>query len=359
MRFSLDSDQQALIDAVATVLAAECIPSDLRAIAEGGEGRSASRWRVLAELGAMSLLAPESAGGLGLGEVEMTGLLEAAGRAVLPEPFAESAALALPLLLATGAPNNLIESVASGASVATVGGVDVSEHGPVLSATVSANRVVVPRVVGAGVARHYLLFVPDADTCALYSLESDSTTVVEHTSVDPTRTIGDVTFTPTDAPLVSGVDAARLLNEVASRGALAASAQLLGLASGAIEMSADYATARNQFGKPIGSFQAVKHLLANAKVRHDFARPALYRAADSLRRELPSRHRDVAIAKALASDAADLAARVSLQVHGAIGYTWECDLQFYLKRIWVLSAAWGCASAQRARVLADALDSIG
>jgi alkylation response protein AidB-like acyl-CoA dehydrogenase len=124
-----------------------------------------------------------------------------------------------------------------------------------------------------------------------------------------------------------------------------------------ITMAAEYAKARVQFSKPIGSFQAVKHLLANARVKLEFARPAVYRAAVSLGGELPSVAQDVSMAKALSSDAADLAARVALQVHGAIGYTWECDLHFFMKRTWALSAAWGDARLHRARVLKAALEA--
>src|SRR5205807_1036806 len=110
------------------------------------------------------------------------------------------------------------------------------------------------------------------------------------------------------------------------RAASAAAAELLGAADRLIAMAAQYAKDRHQFGVPIGSFQAVKHLLANALVRLEFARPAVYRAAHSIARGVPARSRDVSMAKALASDAGMLVARNALQVHGAIGYTEEHHL---------------------------------
>jgi alkylation response protein AidB-like acyl-CoA dehydrogenase len=122
-----------------------------------------------------------------------------------------------------------------------------------------------------------------------------------------------------------------------------------------IVMAADYAKDRKQFGQPIGSFQAVKHLLADARVKLEFARPATYRAAWSLATAQPTVSRDASMAKAMASDAADLAARVALQVHGAIGYTWECDLHFFMKRTWALAKAWGDAPTHRQLVLAQVL----
>jgi alkylation response protein AidB-like acyl-CoA dehydrogenase len=99
----------------------------------------------------------------------------------------------------------------------------------------------------------------------------------------------------------------------------------------------------------------VKHLLANARVALEFARPATYRAAWSLATAQPSLSHDASMAKAMASDAADLAARVALQVHGAIGYTWECDLHFFMKRTWALSRAWGDAATHRRLVLSHTI----
>ena len=142
---------------------------------------------------------------------------------------------------------------------------------------------------------------------------------------------------------------------LADRAAAGTAALLIGLADRMLAMAAAYAKERHQFGKPIGSFQAVKHLLANARVALEFARPATYRAAWSLATAQPTLSHDASMAKAMASDAADLAARVALQVHGAIGYTWECDLHFFLKQTWALSRAWGDAATHRRLVLAHAL----
>jgi alkylation response protein AidB-like acyl-CoA dehydrogenase len=121
-------------------------------------------------------------------------------------------------------------------------------------------------------------------------------------------------------------------------------------------MTAAYALDRKQFGAPIGSFQAVKHHLANALIRLEFARPAVYRSAWSLDEGDPGAGVHASMAKALASDAATLASRIALQVHGAIGYTWEHDLHLWMKRAWSLAASWGDARHHRARVLELRLD---
>ena len=126
--------------------------------------------------------------------------------------------------------------------------------------------------------------------------------------------------------------------------ALAAAAQLVGLGQRMLDMTVEYVKERKQFGVPIGSFQAVKHQLADALKELAFARPAVWRAASTLE------SRDVSMAKAMASDAARFVGRQALQCHGAIGYTVEADLHLYLKRSWALAAAWGDAAWHRDRV---------
>ena len=120
-------------------------------------------------------------------------------------------------------------------------------------------------------------------------------------------------------------------------------------------MTVAYAKVREQFQKPVGSFQAVKHHLANAQVKLEFARPLVYRAASSMATQDPDRP-SRSMAKSQASDAATLAARAALQCHGAIGYAYEHDLHLWMKRAWALAAAWGDAAWHRARVAAAVID---
>ncbi|HEX3947966.1 MAG TPA: acyl-CoA dehydrogenase family protein [Acidimicrobiales bacterium] len=395
MRFAFTEQQLELRSAVRQVLERECTPADLRAIvdhrgashdpadsrdAHGTGGRTAERWAVLSELGAPGLLIDEAHGGLELTDLELVGVLEEAGWAGLPEPLAETAALAAPLLAGAGGRaaegtaahavmGRALPSMAAGDLVATVGGVDPSTGGPVTTtrpapaATGGASTqgtVRTERVAGAGRAGLFLL-AWDAPGMGwqLHAVEADAATVIETPSIDGTRDLGAVEWTPWPHTVIaSGSAAAELVADLVDRTSVAYAAQLLGLADRMVTLAADYAKERQQFGKPIGSFQAVKHHLANARVKLEFARPATYRAADSLARQLPDRSAHASMAKALASDAADLAARVALQVHGAIGYTWECDLQLFMKRAWALSAAGGDAATHRALVLSAALDRL-
>lgn len=137
------------------------------------------------------------------------------------------------------------------------------------------------------------------------------------------------------------------------RATLGTAAQLIGLGRRMLDMSVAYVGERHQFGVPVGSFQAVKHHLADARLVLEFAAPAVWRAAWSLSTGAPSAQRDVSMAKAMAGDAAHLVGRKALQCHGGIGYTVEYDLHLYLKRAWALERLWGDAATHRARVAAS------
>jgi alkylation response protein AidB-like acyl-CoA dehydrogenase len=141
------------------------------------------------------------------------------------------------------------------------------------------------------------------------------------------------------------------------RAALGVAAQLVGLADHMLTTTVDYAKERKQFGVPIGSFQAVKHHLADVALALEFARPLVYRAAWSIAHDDDDRSMHVDMAKARASEAASLAGRVALQVHGAIGYTTEYDLHLWMKRAWALAASWGDSSWHNTRVGRAILDS--
>jgi len=366
MDFGFSEEQDELRQGVRLVLDSECTTDALRAFEladrPGRAGQAHNRWAVLAELGAPALVVPAASDGLGLSDVDLVLVLEEAGRACLPEPLLETAALAAPTLAAL-AP----EPVASAALAALVhddavfgvGGIDVTAAGVTSSSVVTADGTLrTPRVVGARDADVLLLAARDDDSgWQLHAVPAASCTAEPMPALSSSRDLATVHWPlSADTLLAYGVAAEAAVSLLADRAAAGTAALLVGLADRMIVLSADYAKERHQFGKPIGSFQAVKHQLADARVALEFARPATYRAAWSLATAQPSLSHDASMAKAMASDAADLAARVALQVHGAIGYTWECDLHFFLKRTWALSRAWGDAATHRRLVLAHALD---
>lgn len=341
MRFDFTADQRLFQESIRSLLAKECPADCLRPLSQTETGRSPERWRKLAEVGLLALLAPESHGGLGLDEVDLVLPLEETGRVALPEPVVETAAVAVPLLREANAEalrDEWLARVSTGDAVLAVG------------------HETNPCVGDAHVAD--LLLLPMGDE--IHALRRESVALEPQPCNDPCRRLFRVRWTPGRSTRIAGGDEGRrLLDAAFDRGALAIAAQLLGLGQQLVDLAARYATQRQQFGRPIGAFQAVKHMLANVQVRLEFARPVVYRAAFSVARSAGTRAVDVSHAKAAASDAAVQAARVALQVHGAIGYTWEADLHFWMKRAWALEAAWGGRAWHRARAGAAILDGVG
>lgn len=333
MRFAFTDDQKLFRDTLRALLEKECTADVVRRSWDtASDGRSPSLWSKLAELGVVGLTVPEAHGGLGLSEIDLVLLLEESGRAALPEPIVETTAVAGPLL-AEMANDELrcawLPRVAAGQARLTVG----LESAAFVADAHAAD----------------LLLLQRGDE--IHALPRQSVELAPEHSVDGARRLFRVTWSPSAATRVAAGPAARdALARAFDRGALGASAMLLGLGRHLIDVTVEYAKVRKQFGSAIGSFQAVKHHLADALVKLEFARPVVYRAAYSMSRASEARSLHVSMAKAYASEAALLAARAALQCHGAIGYSYEYDLHLWMKRAWALAAAWGDASWHRARV---------
>jgi len=337
MDFTFNEDQEMFRDSVRGLLDRECSPETVRSLWETESGRSADLWASLAELGILGMLAPESGGGLDMNEVDMVLPLIETGRAALPGPVVESAAIATATLRDLGGAiaEQWLPRLATGEAIATVG------H--------PGNAF----VADAHVAD--LLLLHDGD--ALYALTRDHFDCVHQPGNDPSRKLFRVDRKPgTGITCATGTRAGQLAAEAFDRGAFGCAAQLVGVAQQLVDIAVAYAQQREQFGKPIGSFQAIKHMLATVQVKTEFAKPLLYRAANSLAEKRATASADVSQAKAACGEAAAAAAKTSLQVHGAIGYTWECDLQIWMKRAWSLDLAWGSAAWHRARVADAVLD---
>ncbi len=339
MQFSFDPDHRAFAAALRELLEKECTPEQVREASASETGRSTDRWQRLAETGVVGATILTEHDGMGMDEIALTLLIEETGRAALPEPIVETTAVGVPLLNEVGSDElqqRWLPPVATGDAIVTIG---LEEGSPVADAHVAD-----------------LLLLRAGDE--LHAVERERTSVHPRPSLDRARRLfAVVDWSPeADTKIAQGDTALRAMDTAFDRGALAAAAQLVGLAARLIEFGAEYAQERHQFGKPIGSFQAVKHLLADALIRLEFARPLVYRAAWSVAKDVPERGRDVSMAKAAASDAADRASRAALQVHGAIGYTEEHDLHLWLLRARALASAWGNAAWHRARVGRAVLD---
>ena len=321
MDFTLNDEQRMFAETAQTLFGDTCTPDHWRKQMESGAARDNDRWNAIVETGFTLLLLPEDAGGLGLTELDFALIAEKAGYVALPEPLAESAGVAAPLLA------------------------DLAPDAEVLAdptATIAIQHPANPSVLDADLAGALILH-KDGDA---YLATPDQVTLTLENSIDPFRRLFKVEWDPADAKLLGKADWDLALD----RGALFCAAQGLGLAQRSVDLAVAYAQERQQFGKPIGSYQAVKHHLASAQVAIEFARPVvLAAAADIGKRDVQSRAR-VSHAKLVALEAAEKAARASIQVHGAMGYSWEVDVHLFLKRALALKHYWGTPAFHRGRV---------
>jgi alkylation response protein AidB-like acyl-CoA dehydrogenase len=337
VRFAFGEEQLAFQQALAELLAKECTPEALAAAWSTEHGSIEGLWGRLAEMGVVGLCAPESAGGLGLGPLDQVLLLEEAGRFALPEPLVDVSAVAIPLIAGFGGglAGEWLARVAAG------------------QATVALALEPAPFVADA--ARAELLLLQRGDE--LHALPRAQLRLTPQRSVDGARRLFALECEPGPRTCVaSGERAHALIRAASERGAVGTAAELVGLGRRLLDLSVEYAKGREQFGQPIGSFQAVKHLLASALVRLEMARPLVYHAAYALAHGLPSRPLDVAAAKACASDAAYACTRAALQCHGAIAYTFEYPAHLWMKRVWVRMRSWGDAAWHRRRAARILLD---
>jgi len=339
VRFAFTDEQILFRDTVHDLLDKECQPEQVRFAWVHDDGRLRGLWGSLAEMGVLGIQVPEAYGGLALAEVDLVLLLEETGRFALPGPVVETVAVGAPLLaelaaLADAAPT--VTELAQRWLPAVLAG----------EAVIAVARATDPVVNRGGEAD--LVVVLDGDVVTLVA--GEQVVAVAQPSVDGSRRLASVTWPAGAAVVASGPAVATLVARAEARATLGTAAQLLGLGDRLLMMTVAYAQERRQFGVPIGSFQAVKHHLADALLQLEFARPVVYAAAWALATDDPDAPRAVAHAKAAASDAASFAGRQALQVHGAIGYTVEYDLHLYLKRVWALAAAWGDAAEHRRKV---------
>lgn len=328
MDFTFSEDQILFRDSVREFLANEVSTESLRARWDVPGGRSKQLWAALAELGLTGMLVSEANGGLGMNEIDFVLLAEECGRAALPEPLVDTVLVATPLLQEAGM-SEVLTAIASGQSA-----------------------VAVQPMAGALIAdAEFSDYLIVQESSAVYLMKSADAKLELQESVDPGRKLFSVNWDSSQSTLLAdGAEGAAMQSKLFNRGALGAAAQLLGLAQRMIELSVSYTSERNQFGKPIGSFQAVKHHMANVAVKTEFAKAPVYRAAYSVAHSLNDAAQHVSHAKLAATEAATQAAKSGIQVHGAMGYTWEVDLQIFMKRAWALAGAWGSRGDHKARV---------
>ncbi|MDA3627721.1 acyl-CoA/acyl-ACP dehydrogenase [Saccharopolyspora sp. WRP15-2] len=357
MQLVLDPEQQELRSAVRKFLAEHAPSQRVRELAEG-DGHDAQLWRRLStELGLTGLVVPEEHGGSGAGHVERAVVLEELGAALAPVPFLASAVLATDVLLAVddeAARAELLPAMVSGELIAAV----AWDQESVPTATPRDGGWVLDgraqRVVSGDIADVVLVQAKTGQGTAWFRARAEHIAKTPLRTLDPTRRLTNLDFTAAPAELLASSDPDAVRARVRDLAAVALSAEQLGGMARVLEMTAEYAKVRVQFGRTIGSYQGVKHRLADMYSALEQAGAAVRYAAwtaDSDPEELPLA---AALVQVLVSPANFQAAADTVQLHGGIGYTWEHDAHLYYKRAKTSQLLLGTPDENRAR-LADLL----
>jgi alkylation response protein AidB-like acyl-CoA dehydrogenase len=371
--FGLSEDQEALARAAREFLARECPPALVRETAKRPDGIPAALYGKMAELGWPGLVVPEAHGGLGLGTLELVLVMEELGRVAAPGPFLGTQLVIAALLRAGSAAQRktwlplLVAGEAHGALAYLEesdrhdpAGITLRARRTRTGYVLSGGKVFVPGLPGA----HVLLVAartkagPGAAGVSLFLVESAArgVRVKPQETIDLTRRIGEVELR--DAAVgrdaLVGKEGAGwpVLARLLDLGALGIAADSLGGAARALEMAVEYSKVRQQFGRPIGSFQALKHMAAEMAADVEPSRSLVWYAAYTLDHRPSEAARAVAMAKARLGDVYSRTVNRAVQMHGGIGFTWEHDLQLWFKRAAWNDVAYGDPTLQRERVAA-------
>ena len=331
MDFELSQDQVALQEAVRAFGESRCSSETLHELAEAG-GPTRQLWQELAEMGVFGLCVPEEQGGAGLGWVEAMVVFEELGRSLVPGPLA-----------ATFLAAQHLPEAASGEAVVTM--LDAEARPVMVEHPDFADTLAV--IDGETVRT--------VDWSANWSSQANANLDDEATSLDPLTPVVRLTEEEFTTRLEKSSALAGETDQWRMRGAALVAAQQLGIAAGATASAVTYAQERKQFDKPIGQFQAVKHLCSDMLTSVEVARAAVYFAGALL--DDPTfgdTERAVSVARLMASEAANLCGRNCVQIHGGMGYTWEMDAHLYLKRAWVLDMTLA-SPEEHAEIVAESL----
>ena len=376
MDFGFSEEQEMLRDAAKRFLADNCPTTFVRKCMADETAHDKEFWRKLVDLGWPGLLIPEQYGGQGGSFLDMTVVIEEAGKALVPGPFFTAALLAAPLVIEGGSEalkKDLLPRMARGEFIGTLALAEASGRYDADGIQMKARKT----------AKGYTLsgekfFVPDAHvangmavaartgkgqrgiTIFLLPPDAPGVTVTQLKTVDMTRRLCHVQFKNVKVDAKSTLGGVNkgwpILRKVLDTATAALAAEMVGTAQKALDMSVDYAKTRVQFGKPIGSFQAVKHKCVDMMVAVENARSLTYYACWTVDERRPEAATAVPMAKAYASDMAKNVTSEAIQVHGGIGFTWEHDMHLYHRRALAGEANFGNAPIHREAVAKALLD---
>ena len=369
MDFGFSEEQEMLRKSARDFLANESPMTYVRQMMEDDRGFRDEQWRKMAELGWMGLILPEAHGGSGLDFVDMVVVLEEMGRVVLPGPFFSTVILGGVAINEGGSAaqkKELLPKIADGTLRATLAQLEPNARWDADGIQLEARKA-----GGGWRLSGTKLFVPDAHTAdvlivagrepgskgaegvTLFLVDGKAagvtTTLLK--TMDQTRKLCEVVLkdvtVPAERVLGTPGQGWKLLGRVVDRGKVGLCAEMCGGAQRVLEMSVDYAKVREQFGRPIGSFQAIQHKCANMLVEVESSKSATYYAAWAVANDVPEAPLAAAMAKAYCSDAYRHTAGEGIQIHGGIGFTWEHDMHIYFKRAKSSEVTFGDATWNR------------
>ena len=372
MDFGFSEEQELLRQSTADFLSKECPMTYVRQMMEDERGHSEELWKKMADLGWMGLIYPEEFGGSGLNMVDLVVVLEEMGKVVAPGPFFSTVCLGGLAILEAGnaeQKQKYLPGIAAGTTKATLAVLEEDarwdEKGVKLQARRGKNNYSLSGVK---------LFVPDAHVadlivCVARTTEGPTLFVVDRQqagvsatqlkTMDQTRRLNEVRFDKVrvnaDAVLSAPGKGWEAVSRILDRGKVALCAEMCG-GQKVLDMTVEYAKMREQFGRPIGSFQAIQHKCANMLVQVESAKSATYYAAWAVANDAPEAPLAAAMAKAYCSDAYRQVTAEGIQVHGGIGFTWEHDIHIYFKRAKGSEVTFGDATWNRELVAQYTLD---
>ncbi|MBN9561022.1 MAG: acyl-CoA/acyl-ACP dehydrogenase [Alphaproteobacteria bacterium] len=365
MNLDFSEDQKQLKEQARRLFADKSPPSVVRAVLEGKDSYDQALWKNMAELGFLGTAIPEEFGGHGIGHLELCVIAEELGRSLAPVPMSSSIYLAAEFLVRAGSDaqkRKYLPKLASGALIGTFA--HAERAGEVTERTIEAN-------VARGALTGAKVPVPDgeiADFAVVSARAGDGGVglfLVDLTgpgvqreavrTIDPTRNQASIRFDNAPAePLGAPAEGWRILTDVLNRAAVLVAFEQIGGADRALEMARDYALERFAFGRQIGSFQGLKHMMADMYVSATLARSNCYWAAWALSTDAAELPEAAATARVSATQAFQHCAKNNIQVHGGMGFTWEYDCHLYYRRSNLLALSLGSQSAWEDKLI-DAL----
>jgi alkylation response protein AidB-like acyl-CoA dehydrogenase len=362
MNFDYSDDQKFLKGEARKFLEARCPVAVTRTVLDdNGKAFDAELWRAVAEMGWTGVAIPEKWGGSGLGRVELCAIAEELGRVIAPIPFASTVYVFAEAILAFGSDaqrDALLPGIASGA---IIGSLATSEGAGAVNFQAMNARVAAGRLHGSkipvtdgDIATHIIVAAVDEDGPGLFIVDMAGHGIAREAigTLDPTRSAAHIVFTDTPCERLGGAgDGASLLSGILDRAAVLFAFEQVGGADRCLEDARAYAMERVAFGRVIGSYQAIKHKLADIYVKNEIARSSAYYGAWALNTDAAELPAAASAARIAGIQAYDFAAKENLQTHGGMGFTWEADCHLHLRRARQLGLALGGLPVWRERLV--------